>query len=86
MGAVMRKNFKKLISSQDVIHQFGITYPTLNHYTNLGFLRVVAKRGNKRFYQEIEVKMKLDEVTKLKNEGYPLGLIKKKFEKEKYNS
>lgn len=70
---------KKLISAKEIADRFGVTYPTLNHYTNLGFFNVVAKRGNKRFYEEEEVKEKLGIVAKLKNDGYPLSLIRKKI-------
>lgn len=60
-----------------------MTYPTLNHYTNLGFFDVVAKRGNQRFYCLDEVRSKLTMVEKLKNDGYPLRLITKLLKERK---
>ena len=70
---------KNLISAKDVSRRFGLSYPTLNHYTNLGFFRVVVKKGNKRFYQADEVREKLRVVARMKNDGYPLSLIRKKL-------
>jgi DNA-binding transcriptional MerR regulator len=75
----MNNGLKKLLSAKDIADRFGVTYSTLNHYTNLGFFNVVAKRGNKRFYEEEEVKEKLGIVARLKNDGYPLSLIRKKI-------
>ncbi len=70
---------KNLVSAKEISKKFGVTYPTLNHYTNLGFFNVVSKRGNKRFYQLSEVKQKLALIEKLKDDGYPLRLIRKKI-------
>ncbi len=72
-------NHKNLVSAKEISRRFGVTYPTLNHYTNLGFFKVVIKRGNKRFYQADEVKSKLLMISRLKNDGYPLRLIRKKI-------
>ena len=73
----MNLNRKNLVSAQEILKRFGVTYPTLNHYTNLGFFDVVAKRGNRRFYSVDEIKTKLGVIEKLKNDGYPLRLITK---------
>ena len=72
-------NHKNLVSAKEIYKKFGVTYPTLNHYTNLGFFNVVSKRGNKRFYLASEVKEKLGVIARLKNDGYPLRLIRKKI-------
>ncbi|MBI5873398.1 MAG: MerR family transcriptional regulator [Candidatus Omnitrophica bacterium] len=72
-------NHKDLVSAKEISKKFGVTYPTLNHYTNLGFFNVVSKRGNKRFYQAGEVREKLALISKLKDDGYPLRLIRKKL-------
>jgi DNA-binding transcriptional MerR regulator len=72
-------NHKNLVCAKDVAKRFGLPYPTLNHYTNLGFFSVVVKRGNKRFYEASEVRTKLGIITRLKNDGYPLRLIRKKL-------
>ena len=76
----MLTNHKNLMSAKDVSRKFGIPYPTLNHYTNLGFLNVVAKRGNKRLYQAQEVRARLEAIIRMKNDGYPLRLIRKKLQ------
>ncbi|MGE5280263.1 MAG: MerR family transcriptional regulator [Deltaproteobacteria bacterium] len=70
---------KNLICAKDVAQRFGLSYPTLNHYTNLGFFRLVVKKGNKRFYQAEEVKEKLRVIARMKDDGYPLRLIRKKL-------
>ncbi len=75
----MKATNKNLVSAKEISKRFGVTYPTLNHYTNLGFFDVVAKRGNRRFYQADEVRAKLGVIAKLKNDGYPLRLIRKKI-------
>ena len=76
---MMNENNKNLVSAKEISDKFGVSYPTLNHYTNLGFFSVVVRRGNKRFYQADDVKMKLKVISKLKNDGYPLRLIRKKI-------
>jgi len=70
---------KNLISAKDVARRFGVSYPTLNHYTNLGFFKVVVKKGNKRFFQADEVRSKLRVIARMKDDGYPLRLIRKKL-------
>ncbi len=56
-----------------------MAYPTINHYTNLGFLSIVKREGNKRLYSGREVKSRLQMITKMVNEGYPLRLIRQKL-------
>jgi len=70
---------KNLISAKDAARRFDLSYPTLNHYTNLGFFRIVIKKGNKRFYQVNEVREKLRVISRMKDDGYPLRLIRKKL-------
>ncbi len=77
---MMNDNHKNLVSAKEISVKFGVSYPTLNHYTNLGFFDVVVKRGNKRFYDLSEVKTKLGVIAKFKDDGYPLRLIRKKLE------
>lgn len=67
----------KLISSQEIVIRYKISYQTLNYYTNLGLLSQAKKVGNKRFYDEGKTKSALRKIQKLKNEGYTLGLIRK---------
>ena len=68
-----------LINTKEVVDRFNISYQTLNYYTNLGFFTVVERRGNKRMYDLKEVACKIEDITSLKNQGYPLRLIVKKL-------
>jgi DNA-binding transcriptional MerR regulator len=70
----MHKNF---ILSRDIVKRYNLPYSTITHYTNMGFFTVVRRKGNKRLYNEDEIRMKLAKITKLVNEGYPLRLIRK---------
>jgi len=69
----------RLISAQEIIRKYHITYQTVNHYTNFGLLRIVTKKGNVRKYDRVEVKQRLAKITQLMNEGYPLRLIRKQL-------
>ena len=71
----------KLVSAKDIATRFDISYPTINHYTNLGFLSVVKRKGNKRLYEEREVLAVLERISSLKDEGYPLRLIRNMLKK-----
>jgi len=68
------------MSAQEITERYRITYQTVNHYTNLGLLRVATKKGNVRMYKREEVKQRLAKITQLMNEGYPLRLIRKQLE------
>ncbi|MEK6728048.1 MAG: MerR family transcriptional regulator [Candidatus Omnitrophota bacterium] len=70
---------KKLITVKEIVNKFNITFQTVNHYTNLGLLSVVTKKGNVRLYGETEVRERLAQITRLVSEGYSLGLIRKKL-------
>ena len=74
--------FRNLILSRDIEKKFNIPYYTITHYTNMGFLTVVSRKGNRRLYDENEVRTKLEQIGKLVEEGYPLRLIRKKLEGE----
>lgn len=75
-----RNSKRKLVSAQEIVRRYGITYQTVNHYTNSGLLQVVNKRGNVRMYDQVEVKQRLVRTMQLMDEGYPLRLIRKKLE------
>ena len=64
-----------MISAQEIIKKYNISYQTVNYYTSLGLLVVRKRRGNGRLYDEEEVEKRLKRVAELKDEGYPLGLI-----------
>jgi len=70
----------KLMSAQEITERYRITYQRVNHYTNLGLLRIVTKKGNVRMYVRAEVKQRLAKITQFMNEGYPLRLIRKRLE------
>ena len=67
----------KITSALDIARKFNISYQTVNHYTNLGLLTVRKRKGNGRLYLESEVKARLEKIDELKNEGYPLRIIRK---------
>lgn len=79
----MKNTNSKLISAKEISEKFSIPYPTINHYTNLGFFSVVKRKGNVRLYREEEVKRRLDKISRWKDEGYPLRLILKLLKKKK---
>ena len=68
-----------LILSKDIVAKYNISYPTLTHYTNLAFFTVVGRKGNKRLYDEEEIKERLPHVQELIKRGYPLRLIREKI-------
>ena len=75
-----RNSKRKLVSAQEIVKRYGITYQTVNHYTNSGLLQVVNKRGNVRMYDQAKVKQRLVRIMELMDEGYPLRLIRRKLE------
>ena len=48
-------------------------------YTDLGFLPIVKRDGNKRMYNDKQVRNRLSLISKMMNEGYPLRLIRRKI-------
>jgi len=73
---------KKQITIKELTHKFNLTPYTINHYTNLGLLKVVSKRRNRRLYNEEDVKYRLAKIAELIAQGYPLQLISKKLNNE----
>ena len=69
----------KLIAIKEICQKNNITPFTINHYTNLGLLKVVAKKGNRRLYDASEVGRRLKVIPELISQGYPLQLISKKL-------
>ena len=70
---------EKLITIKEISQKFNLTLYTINHYTNLGLLKVVGKKNNRRLYNENEVTDRLEKVSELISQGYPLQLISKKL-------
>lgn len=65
----------KLISTQEIVNKFKLSYQTVNYYTNLGILPVRKRIGNKRLYDEKEIGSSIRKIDDLKTKGYPLRLI-----------
>ncbi len=70
---------KRMISAQDIMKQYRISYQTVNHYTDFGLLPVSAKRGNVRFYDRKIISQRMKKIRMLMEEGYSLRLIRKKL-------
>jgi len=68
------------LTAQELQDKLHIPYSKINYYTNLGFFSIVRKDGNKRIYDQKEVEDRYRVISRLANEGYPLGLIRKKIQ------
>ena len=68
-----------MISAKEIVSNFGISYQTVNHYTDFGLLSVLAKKGNVRFYDRSLVVARLKKIKELVQEGYSLRLIRKRL-------
>lgn len=66
-----------LVSAQEITKRYKIGYPTINYYTDLGLLSIVKREGNKRLYSAKTVTARLEAISRMMNEGYPLRLIRK---------
>jgi DNA-binding transcriptional MerR regulator len=75
----MAEKTNNLLSAQEISKKYKVAYPTINHYTDLGFLAIVKRNGNRRMYNDKQVRNRLSLITKMMNEGYPLRLIRKKI-------
>jgi len=67
---------KAMVSPEEIVNKYHISYQTINSYTNLGLLVVRRRRGNGRLYRQDEVRQRLEKIAKLKSRGYPLRLIR----------
>ena len=68
-----------MIPAKEIVEKYNISYQTVNHYTNFGLFTVLIKKGNVRFYDEEEIKERLEKISEYMREGYPLRLIRKKI-------
>lgn len=66
---------KAFVTANQIVQRHGLSYQTLNYYTNLGLLHVVKRQGTERLYRAQDVERQLEAVGRLKDEGYPLRLI-----------
>ena len=67
----------ELVTAKDIAKKYKVAYPTINHYTDLGFLHIVKRDGNRRLYNGRQVKNRLALISRMANEGYPLRLIRR---------
>ena len=70
-----------MISIKEIVKKYGVPSSTVNHYTNIGLLKIAARKKNMRLYDEAEVKDVLRKIAKLRGKGYPLHLIRKELRK-----
>lgn len=68
-----------MISAHEIVERYDLSYQTLNYYTALGLLQVARREGNQRLYRKAEVRRRLKAIGRLKDEGYPLRLIRQKI-------
>jgi DNA-binding transcriptional MerR regulator len=69
----------KMISANDIMSRYNISYQTVNHYTDFGLLPVAAKKGNVRFYNRNLVERRIKKIKDLMQKGYSLQLIRKQL-------
>jgi DNA-binding transcriptional MerR regulator len=65
-----------LLSAQEVARQFHLSYQLVNYYTNIGFFKVCANRGNKRLYSQHQIARRLKRIREFKRKGYSLRVIR----------
>jgi DNA-binding transcriptional MerR regulator len=70
---------KVLITIGDISKLHGLSKATINYYTNMGLLSIAEKQGNKRLYDENEVRKRLEKIKEMRRSGYSLRLIRKQL-------
>ncbi len=76
----MSKNLgvhRKLVSAKEISKLADISYATINNYTDMGLLDIVAKQNRVRLYDLKHTKERLAVIARLINEGYTLRVIVK---------
>ena len=73
---------KNLISAKEMAEKYNLTYQTINHYTNIGLINVVSRKGNVRLYDADDTANRLAKITQLINAGLPLRVIRKTLNDE----
>ena len=66
---------RRLVGAQDIVRKFKISYATLNNYTDMGLLNVLARKNRMRMYDFDDVRGRLETITRMINEGYTLRVI-----------
>ena len=74
MEEVENQNY---ITARELREKLKISYSTVNYYTDLGLFPIAKKSGNRRIYDWQEVVSRYEMISRLRSEGYPLGLIRK---------
>ena len=69
----------KLLSAKDIMNKYHLSYQTVNHYTDIGLLPVLLKKGNERFYGRNLIQKRLKKIRELVSECYSLRLIRKRL-------
>jgi len=77
--ASARGKRNKMISAKELASTFGISYQTVNYYTDFGLFPVRIKKGNVRLYDRSLISKRVKEIKSLAREGYSLRLIRKKL-------
>ena len=75
----MLQEKKNLITIDDISKLYGFSKATINYYTNMGLLHIAEKQGNKRLYDDNEVRKRLEKIKEMRRSGYSLRLIRKQL-------
>ncbi|MDP3787362.1 MAG: MerR family transcriptional regulator [Candidatus Omnitrophota bacterium] len=70
---------KNLRTIGDISKLYSFSKATINYYTNMGLLRIAEKQGNKRLYDDNEVRKRLEKIKEMRRSGYSLRLIRKQL-------
>lgn len=79
LNRVRESKDSRLVSAKEIASKYGISYQTVNHYTDFGLFSLVMKKGNVRYYDAAQIKYRIARISKLAGEGYSLRLIRKKL-------
>ena len=71
----------KLISAKELSRVTQVPYASINNYTDMGLLGVVAKKNRTRLYEAGIAKERLATIMRLTSEGYTLRVISKLLSK-----
>ncbi len=69
----------ELISIKDIVKSYNLSYQMVNHYTRMGLLNVVERKGYKRLYDKRQTEEHIKKIIRLKKQGYTLPLIRDQF-------
>ncbi len=75
----MRKS-NRLVSIQEISSRTGLSLSSLNYYVNMGLLSIADRQGNRRLFVESQAIRHLDEISRLRREGYPLRIIRHRLQ------